>query len=737
MAGRKVRVLYDFDGDPASGELIISTDEVLLVTSTDVGEGWWEGTNSSGTRGLFPQAYVEFLEDGPPPPPTMMHPPVMPALVPSAPSAPAAQNYHTSSPENDDGEGWDDDWDEDTGSSYSGGDSQVSSMPRRDTASSIQRTGTVRKSINRFSVFVKSGGEAYLLGTSNDKAHSCPAGERVTIRSLDGVGSASMTWQLSAEPFTALVTEPEKKSKFKGMKSFIAYNVGKSNSSTVVSRRFKHFDWLFNRLVEKYTLIAIPPIPDKQITGRFGEDFVEKRREKLEMWLNRICQHPVLSNCSVVTHFLTCSDSEKDWKAGKRKAENDKFMGAAFFNTVDNPPTKLSVYAVENYVENFGRFVKAMDDNVKNIVDRGTTHCEKCTGSYKSEYKKIGVTFTGLAQAFSIEDSTPKSGSFKSPLSWEISNSKKDSFALDAKAKLIKFSSVVDEDESRHFIMAGVEYTFRTPHGRLTESFHTMTTLHEVRKRIGRATGCEVANLLVGFPPKPVEGHTLEAVDNNQVIIIAEGPEVEIIRVKEEPKDLDEPCPHSIRLKDPPVKVLEAKRLIATEIAQQKIAQKVICKVILGVSQGRLCQLMQDTAYDNTILAKPYQNKSLEHYHKIYEFLTNRTPMERYNLYCSAAWRIEKERVQRKESFAASAASSTGDLLVVPRVKLGGRGKRTYIPNFAKKAMENYFMNTSRFITQETREFFSRQLKLPEETVQFYFKNLRAREKKGSFVPVS
>lgn len=35
----------------------------------------------------------------------------------------------------------------------------------------------------RFSVFVKSGGEAYLLGTSNDKSY-CPASEKVTIRSL-------------------------------------------------------------------------------------------------------------------------------------------------------------------------------------------------------------------------------------------------------------------------------------------------------------------------------------------------------------------------------------------------------------------------------------------------------------------------------------------------------------------------------------------------------------------------
>ena len=70
-------------------------------------------------------------------------------MQPLVPSAPAAQNYHTSSPENDEEEGWDDDWDDDTGSSYSGGDSQISSMQRRDTGSSIQRTGTVRKSINR------------------------------------------------------------------------------------------------------------------------------------------------------------------------------------------------------------------------------------------------------------------------------------------------------------------------------------------------------------------------------------------------------------------------------------------------------------------------------------------------------------------------------------------------------------------------------------------------------------
>lgn len=35
-----------------------------------------------------------------------------------------------------------------------------------------------------------------------------------------------------------------------------------------VSRRYKHFDWLHERLEEKYSLIPIPPLPEKQISGK-------------------------------------------------------------------------------------------------------------------------------------------------------------------------------------------------------------------------------------------------------------------------------------------------------------------------------------------------------------------------------------------------------------------------------------------------------------------------------------
>ena len=44
------------------------------------------------------------------------------------------------------------------------------------------------------------------------------------------------------------------------------------------------------------------------LPGRYGEDFVEKRKEKLQMWSNRIARHPVLSRSEVIAHFYLCDD---------------------------------------------------------------------------------------------------------------------------------------------------------------------------------------------------------------------------------------------------------------------------------------------------------------------------------------------------------------------------------------------------------------------------------------------
>lgn len=36
-------------------------DSWIIVDFQDVGEGWWEGVNSRGQQGLFPESYVEAM----------------------------------------------------------------------------------------------------------------------------------------------------------------------------------------------------------------------------------------------------------------------------------------------------------------------------------------------------------------------------------------------------------------------------------------------------------------------------------------------------------------------------------------------------------------------------------------------------------------------------------------------------------------------------------------------------
>ncbi len=98
--------------------------------------------------------------------------------------------------------------------------------------------------------------------------------------------------------------------------------------------RYKHFDWLYARLVERFPVISVPHLPEKQATGRFEEDFISKRRKGLIWWMNHMTSHPVLARCDVFQHFLTCGADEKAWKQGKRKAERDELVGANFFLTI-------------------------------------------------------------------------------------------------------------------------------------------------------------------------------------------------------------------------------------------------------------------------------------------------------------------------------------------------------------------------------------------------------------------
>ncbi|KAL1110382.1 hypothetical protein AAG570_007913 [Ranatra chinensis] len=225
-----------------------------------------------------------------------------------------------------------------------------------------------------------------------------PENEKVRIIEVNNV----VCWESNHQSYICVVASPKKESKLKGLKSFIAYQLTPSFNNIQVSRRYKHFDWLHERLEEKFSLIPIPPLPDKQISGRYEEQFIEHRKNQLQAFVDCVCKHPVLSRCAVWEHFITCTD-EKLWKSGKRKAEKDELIGDNYFHAIETPEKSINHYTLEQEILSCSRFVQNMDGAVKHLMETSLDQSKKHQGPYKREFQKVGHAFYALGQAMSIE----------------------------------------------------------------------------------------------------------------------------------------------------------------------------------------------------------------------------------------------------------------------------------------------------------------------------------------------
>ncbi|XP_075939921.1 sorting nexin-9b isoform X2 [Anarhichas minor] len=280
---------------------------------------------------------------------------------------------------------WDDEWDD---VKSTGGYAESESGE----SGAMQRGGASMKiSLNKFPGFSKPGPELYLLCKQLAKGK-----EKLPIYS----GEVGPVWSYPETQLDCVVADPKKGSKMYGLKSYIEYQITPNTTNRPVNHRYKHFDWLYERLLDKFgSAIPIPSLPDKQVTGRFEEEFIKMRMERLQGWMTRMCRHPVVSCSDVFQIFLTYKD-EKDWKTGKRKAEKDETVGVMIFSTIEAEAAELDPVEVEQKCEQFSRFTKAMDDGVKEILTVGNEHWKRCTGPLPKEYQRIGKAFQNLSSVF-------------------------------------------------------------------------------------------------------------------------------------------------------------------------------------------------------------------------------------------------------------------------------------------------------------------------------------------------
>lgn len=420
----RVRAMYDFTGEPNTAEISINSGEIILLTRTDVGEGWWEGTNSHGQTGLFPEAYVEIYRNTSANATNHVLSPVTPTSPTAgmgvhAPPQQQPPRYDQSADDwNEPQDDWEDDWDEDNDTyseigpppplqtattttnrnqpkNYSNVNlpaaPQQQQQQHEDNTSLTSTSAPLKKS----GIFAKSG-DSYILGTTTVSVNES---ERVIVIQNEG----GYFWKSVRDPYTVRVASPKKETKFKGMKSFIAYQLTPSFNHIAVSRRYKHFDWLHERLVLKFALIPIPPLPDKQISGRYEEQFIEHRRNQLQEFVDWVCRHPVLAICDTWMHFLTCTD-EKKWKTGKRTAEKDILTGVTYCAAIFPPDKQLLQSQVDGQTDNCNLFVHSMDSSVKSLFALSNEQIKRYQLQWKKDFQRVGEGFSELARALEIDE---------------------------------------------------------------------------------------------------------------------------------------------------------------------------------------------------------------------------------------------------------------------------------------------------------------------------------------------
>ncbi|XP_067339160.1 sorting nexin-9b isoform X1 [Channa argus] len=283
---------------------------------------------------------------------------------------------------------WDDEWDEMKSGGYTESETGDGGAMQRGGAHAT----SMKISLNKFPGFSKSGPELYLLCKQTAKGK-----DKLSIY----MGEVGPVWSYPETQLDCVVADPKKGSKMYGLKSYIEYQVTPNTTNRPVNHRYKHFDWLYERLLDKFgSAIPIPSLPDKQVTGRFEEEFIKMRMERLQGWMTRMCRHPVVSDSEVFQLFLTYKDEKQDWKMGKRKAEKDETVGVMIFTTIEPEAPDMDLVEVEQKCEQFSRFTKAMDDGVKEILTVGHEHWKRCTGPLPKEYQRIGKAFQNLSSVF-------------------------------------------------------------------------------------------------------------------------------------------------------------------------------------------------------------------------------------------------------------------------------------------------------------------------------------------------
>ncbi|GAA6060073.1 hypothetical protein JCM10212_003034 [Sporobolomyces blumeae] len=162
-----------------------------------------------------------------------------------------------------------------------------------------------------------------------------------------------------------------------------------------VLRRYSHFVWLYEALVQNNPGVIVPGLPEKHAIGRFGSEFVENRRSGLQAALTKIVSHPMLVGDPDLRLFLESDTFHLDIKQRKIDTPHEsKGFLANLSSSISGP----KFVEFDEYFENRRNALDTFETQLRSLLT-SLSAAAKARSVLQASYAELQSAFLALAES--------------------------------------------------------------------------------------------------------------------------------------------------------------------------------------------------------------------------------------------------------------------------------------------------------------------------------------------------
>lgn len=161
-------------------------------------------------------------------------------------------------------------------------------------------------------------------------------------------------------------------------KPFTAFTVRDNTTGETTLKRYREFDRLYGRLKTALPKANLPKPPKKKLFGNLDTDFVERRRRKLEQWMNAIAEVPGVEDTALLVDFMASQLQRR----GIKQTEEDHLL--EILKRANDKPVQIVDKAPEHIYLQRGQVTHTTPTSSSRDIDSSSDHSDSIAAVHTS-----------------------------------------------------------------------------------------------------------------------------------------------------------------------------------------------------------------------------------------------------------------------------------------------------------------------------------------------------------------